>query len=115
MSRLTVVAIRVVLGVAVAVSVVCRAEAGGQSELAAPFAVRAEGTPIDLGRSKAFPWIGDFDSDGRFDLLIGQGARRKSSGGHLRIYRNLAVEGKPRFAEPTWFDDLVPSGWIPSG
>ena len=94
-----------------------------------PFAVQAGGTPIDVPLDKngriehdnAFPWFGDFDGDGRPDLLVGQhthpGGREKAGGhgGRLRIYRNLGDRGAPRFGEPGWFDERVPTGRIPNG
>src|SRR5262245_42077810 len=70
---------------------------GAAADLAPPFAVTVDGVPIDLtADSKAkwpgdesFPWLGDFDGDGKLDLLVGQHGRGKSIEGHLRIYRNL--------------------------
>jgi hypothetical protein len=95
--------------------------AGDAADLASPFAVTVGGVPIDLvADSKAkwpgdesFPWFGDFDGDGKLDLLLGQHGRDKSTDGHLRIYRNLGGKGEPRLAQPVWFDDQVPTGRIP--
>src|SRR5262249_16785384 len=97
------------------------AAAGDAEDLAPPFAVTVDGVPIDLAaNSKAnwlgadsFPWLGDFDGDGKLDLLVGQHGREKSIDGHLRIYRNLGGKGEPRLAQPIWFDDQVPTGRIP--
>ena len=97
------------------------AAAGDAADLAPPFAVTVDGVPIDLvDHSKAnwshvdsFPWLGDFDEDGKLDLLVGQQWRGKSTDGHLRIYRNLGGKGEPRLAQPIWFDDQVPTGSIP--
>jgi len=101
------------------------AAAGDAADLAPPFAVTVDGVPIDLtADSKAnslwtgrdsFPWVGDFDGDGKLDLLVGQGYRGKSEGGHLRIYRNLGGKAEPRLAEPIWFHDQVPTGLTPFG
>ena len=117
---------RVLLALAAAASCVglglrAPAAAGDAADLAPPFAVTVDGVPIDLtADSKAkwpgddsFPWLGDFDGDGKLDLLVGQHGRAKSIEGHLRIYRNLGGKGEPRLARPIWFDDQVPTGRIP--
>jgi FG-GAP repeat len=119
---------RVLLALAAAASCVglglrAPAAAGDAADLAPPFAVTVDGVPIDLtADSKAksfwagvdsFPWLGDFDGDGKLDLLVGQHGRGKSIDGHLRIYRNLGGKGEPRLAKPIWFDDKVPTGRIP--
>jgi hypothetical protein len=66
-----------------------------------------------------FPWFGDFDGDGRPDLLVGQHTYHTEPGkkqeGRLRIYKNIGEKGRPRFGDPLWFDDLVPTGRIPAG
>jgi hypothetical protein len=93
------------------------------ADLAAPVAVTVGGVPIDLVADalddvrgdNSFPWVGDFDGDGKPDLLVGQHARGQAHEGHLRIYRNLGGKGEPRLAEPIWFDDQVPTGRIPGG
>lgn len=93
------------------------AAAGDAADLAAPVAVSVGGVPIDRADdSHSFPWVGDFDEDGKLDLLVGQGSRRgQSEGGHLRIYRNLDGKAEPRLAEPVWFHDQVPTGLTPLG
>ena len=95
------------------------------ADLAAPVAVKVGG--IDLaadakgyapykGRDdNSFPWVGDFDGDGKLDLLVGHYLRGKALGGHLRIYRNLGGGAEPRLAEPIWFHDQVPTGLTPLG
>jgi hypothetical protein len=93
------------------------------NDLAPPFAVAVDGAtlnkPIDTTKGQhgdnSYPFVGDFDGDGKFDLLIGQGRHGKTSGGSLRIYRNVGEQGKPRFAESIWFDDQTPTGRIPAG
>ncbi len=99
------------------------APARDAADLAPPVAVTVGGILIDRAADavgyvrgdNSFPWVGDFDGDGKFDLLVGQHAREKSGEGHLRIYRNLGGKMGPRFAEPIWFDDQVPTGRIPHG
>ena len=112
MRRCTPPTIAVLLSVLAAGWPVSRA--GEKSDLAAPFAVKAGGAAIDvrpdkIGRTEhdnAFPWFGDFDGDGKPDLLVGQrtypGGRAKAggAGGRLRIYKNTGAKGAPRFGAP---------------
>ena len=113
---------RVLLALAAAASCVglglrAPAAAGDAADLAAPFAVSVGGVPIDGADADwhSSPWVGDFDGDGKLDLLVGQGGRGKPDGGHLRIYRNLDGKAEPRLAEPIWFHDQVPTGRTPLG
>jgi hypothetical protein len=129
MNRLTLPGLVALLGIVGSVQVVGQEKAADRSELAAPFAVAADGALIDapldehgflpgdvLG-DNANPWFADFDGDGTPDLLVGQGAFSSAfpDGGRLRIYKNLGAKGRPRFDAPFWFDDLVPTGRIPTG
>ena len=99
------------------------AAASDAADLAAPVAVSVGGVPIasahdrkfDLRDDDSFPWVGDFDGDGKPDLLVGQGGRGKARGGHLRIYRNQGGKAEPRLAEPIWFHDQVATGVTPFG
>ena len=119
---------RVLLALAAAASCVglglrVQAAGGDAADLAAPVVVSVGGVPIDSAHDRKFdlrddnslPWVGDFDGDGRLDLLVGQSHRGKSKGGHLRIYRNLDGKAEPRLAEPIWFHDQVPTGLTPVG
>jgi hypothetical protein len=101
------------------------------ASLAAPVAITVNGLTIDapldnkgqLVYDNACPCVGDFDGKGKLALLIGtrdyrfppQGREKEGRPGRLRIYRNLADRGPLRLAEPSWFDDLVPTGRIPQG
>src|SRR5437762_5588118 len=89
---------RVLLALAAAASCVglglrAPAAAGDAADLAPPVAVSVGGVPIaiahdrkfDLRDDNSYPWVGDFDGDGKLDLLVGQGGRGEAYGGHLRI------------------------------
>jgi hypothetical protein len=99
---------------------------GNPSELAPPFAVTAGGTPIDASRNgegcllydNDYPWLADFDGDGKLDLLVGHHsyeAEVGKSSGRLRIYPNVGERGRPLFGKVSWFDDQNPTGRIPGG
>jgi hypothetical protein len=103
---------------------VSRTEGADQNGLATRFAVTANGAPIGVplgekGRPNAHPWFGNFDGDGRPDLLVGQNSynprAEKEWAGALRIYKNTSKKGPPQFGDPLWFDDLVPTGLVPGG
>jgi hypothetical protein len=115
-------AIALVAGCLGAGLTVARPKDSPANDLAPPFAVAVDGATLDKPTDattthgdNSYPFVGDFDGDGKFDLLVGQGRRGKTSGGSLRIYRNVGERGKPRFAEPIWFDDQTPTGRIPAG
>jgi hypothetical protein len=111
------------MGSGVGLGLSVQATAGDAPDLAQPVAVSVGGVPIDLAADAIeyvrggnwFPWLGDFDGDGKLDLLVGQRGRAESREGHLRIYRNLGSQAEPRLAEPIWFDDQVLTGRIPKG
>lgn len=72
---------------------------GLASDLAPPVHILAGGRPLDVERSgHSAPAVGDFDGDGKPDLLVGQ-----YDGGKLRIYRNTGTSTAPKFDTWTWF------------
>ena len=70
-----------------------------------------------------FPTFGDFDGDGKIDLLVGVNGDKERSlrgkkpygEGSLLVYLNRGTDAAPEYAKPFWFDDVVPSGRIPRG
>ncbi len=78
-------------------------------DLDAPVPVTAGGEPIDV-EGYAAPFVGDFDGDGRNDLLVGQYVY-----GRLRVYRNAGTNAEPKFDRFEWFTvDGLPA-CVPSG
>ncbi len=67
------------------------------ADLASPVLVTAGGVPIDV-EGFAAPFVGDFDEDGKNDLLVGQ-----CQAGRLRIYRNVGTSARPKFDRFAWF------------
>jgi len=85
--------------------------AGLAPDLAPPVQVTAKDKPLDIERSgHAAPFVGDFDGDGKPDLLVGQ-----FSGGKLRIYRNVGTAKAPKFGDFEWFKASDALGTIPAG
>jgi hypothetical protein len=78
--------------------------------LARPVPVQADGKPLVRKGGALFPFVGDFDRDGRPDLLLGT-----AEDGRLLVYRNVGTRTSPRLSPPQWFDDRVPTGRIPAG
>ena len=84
-----------------------------KDRLAEPVPVEADGKPLARqgpGYALEYPFAGDFDGDGRQDLLLGDRER-----GRLRVYRNVGTDAAPRLTAPVWFDELVPDGKVPYG
>jgi hypothetical protein len=77
--------------------------ADGRDSLAAPFAVMANWSAIDLpadpstrvGSDNSFPWFADINGDRKPDLLVGQIGDSRSGTlageGRLRIYPKTAI------------------------
>ena len=88
------------------------APAGGEStELRPPVPVLVDGKPLDVGREgHSAPFVGDFDGDGKRDLLVGQYYE-----GRLRVYRNHGDNGRPRFQDFSWFEAGGKTGRVPEG
>ncbi len=81
------------------------------SELAKPYQLLAGDKPIDIGGiGYAAPFVGDFDMDGRRDLLIGQ-----FRDGKMRIFLNEGTDQEPRFRDYIWFQDGAETGRVPTG
>jgi hypothetical protein len=76
-----------------------------------PVKVHAGGKPLDVQRSgHAAPFFGDFDGDGKRDLLVGQFHE-----GRLRVYRNLGTDRQPRLDAFTWFEAGGKIAGVPVG
>jgi hypothetical protein len=67
------------------------------TDLAPPVRLTAGGEPIEVGGFPA-PFVGDFDEDGKHDLLVGQFHL-----GRMRIYRNVGSNARPEFESFEWF------------
>ena len=81
-------------------------------ELEKPFQLLAGDQPLDIGGiGYAAPFVGDFDLDGRRDLLVGQFRE-----GKMRIFLNQGSNETPKFgAEYVWFQDGAETGRVPTG
>jgi hypothetical protein len=84
--------------------------AGATDVLVPPVRIEAAGKPIDTEIGHAAPFVGDFDGDGRRDLLVGQFGE-----GLLRIYRNEGTDARPKLAAGEKFKDGREEGRVPTG
>ena len=83
------------------------------SGLGAPVQVQADGKPIDIDEiGHAAPFLGDFDGDGKRDLLVGQFGNNGQ--GKLRIYKNTGTDAEPKFALYEPFKAGAETGTIPA-
>jgi hypothetical protein len=86
------------------------AAAAVASDLEAPVPLYAGSQPIDVEhQGHAAPFVGDYDGDGRKDLLVGEFYK-----GRLRIYRNDGTNRQPRLEKYSIFHDEAVSGCIPA-
>ncbi|MHC4178075.1 MAG: M56 family metallopeptidase, partial [Planctomycetota bacterium] len=79
------------------------------ADLARPVRIAAGGKPIDVP-GFASPFVGDFNEDGKNDLLVGQ-----LDHGRLRIYRNTGSNARPKFDGFEWFTAGGQIASIPAG
>jgi hypothetical protein len=85
--------------------------AGLATDLAPPVHVTVGDKPVDVQRSgHAAPCVGDFDGDGKPDLLVGQYDR-----GMLRVYRNTGTGRTPKLEDFRWFEAGGAAGRVPEG
>lgn len=95
---------------------ICLATTGANvseaNDLEKPFQLKlADGQALDVGGTGyATPFVGDFDGDGKRDLLVGQFRQ-----GKLRIYKNQGTEEQPEFSDYDWFKDGAETGQVPAG
>jgi len=70
----------------------CLATVVEGGELLPPTKITAGGKPIDVQRTApSAPFVGDFDGDGRDDLMVGEYHE-----GRLRVFRNIgSKESRP--------------------
>ncbi len=80
------------------------------SDLLPPVRVDAEGRYIDVQAGNAAPFVGDFDGDGVFDLLVGQRAQCK-----LLIFHNTGSNKSPRFGGSTFLKAAGVEASLPGG
>lgn len=85
-------------------------KSGRSDELLPPVRMEAAGKPIDTDVGHAAPFVGDFDGDGKLDLLVGQFGE-----GSLSVYRNIGTNERPEFAAAETFMAGGKEGRVPAG
>jgi hypothetical protein len=91
-----------------AAALVALAPAAPADDLSKPAPVLFGKSQLDVEHSgHAAPFFGDFDGDGRKDLLVGEFYQ-----GRLRIYHNVGRKASPKFEEYTTFKDGDRAGCI---
>ena len=84
---------------------------GPAPDLSPPVRLEAAGQVIESGKvGHAAPFVGDFDGDGKPDLLVGQ-----FDGGLLRVYRNEGTAAAPKLAAGQDFKAGAELGVVPAG
>ena len=85
--------------------------AGPAPDLSPPVRLEAAGRVIESGAvGHAAPFVGDFDGDGKPDLLVGQ-----FEGGLLKVYRNEGTAAAPTLAAGQDFKAGAELGVVPAG
>ena len=80
-------------------------------DLVPPVRIEAASKPVDAEEDgHSAPFVGDFDGDGKNDLLVGQ-----FKGGLLKIYRNEGTNAQPKLAGPQKFKEGAETGRVPTG
>ena len=92
-----------------------RADEQPAGDLAPPVRIIAADGPVASNTGFASPFAGDFDGDGKFDLLVGQFRQGPYRDAKLRIYRNLGSNSEPRFDGFEWFVAGGEPGTVRSG
>ena len=80
-------------------------------ELSPPVRVEAAGKPVESGSvGHAAPFVGDFDGDGKPDLLVGQ-----FQDGSMTVYRNEGAAREPKLSSGQPFKTGADLGVVPAG
>ena len=79
-------------------------------ELLPPVRLQAAGKYIDTDVGHAAPFVGDFDGDGRPDLLVGQ-----FGGGALWVFKNEGTAREFKLAAGRKYKDGAETGVVPAG
>ena len=86
-----------------------------------PFMIKVDGEILNTCEvGHAAPWIYDFDSDGKDDLLVGYFGRRDADdpdiqGGKLLIFKNIGTQKNPKYKRGEFFMVDGKLGTVPSG